>query len=354
MNPTTPQLIGQGAYGCIYYPSYNCKGKVSNKKNVSKITLDNDLSNSEYDIGKYIKKKIKNYDKFFIIQEHKCKINTNLFLSINNEKCELPIKKSYLMLHSKYLKSKDLSDYIQNYHLSNKQLLSWFIVICKRILILQKIKLIHMDMHFSNILVNENKKLYVIDFGLALNQKLFFKNNQLNLEYLHLKWFSSRLSWESWTLEYNLIGMIVKENITITQNIIKNSIEEYYDSNKKIKFLFPNKNSYIKTSYDFFKKYEKMKSGDIVVDLLRFWDTWDYYKHAIHYTSVMMKQNIKIISFTELLQIMTDPNPTKRFSGENVIKRMTDIFENEIISKKKKQKIQIPDISVSIKTLINT
>lgn len=349
-----PQLIGQGAYGCVYYPSYNCKGTVSKIKNVSKLVVDNETTRNEYVIGKYIKKNIKNYDNYFIIQESRCKINTNIFLSIKNEKCEMPLNKnkSYVLLHSKYLKSKELADYIQNYEITNKQLLKWFISIGKRIKLLQNINIIHMDMHFANILVGENMKLYVIDFGLALKQNLFFKNDELNLEYLKLNWFFPRLSWESWTLEYNLIGMMINENKIITKTLIKKSIEEYYNSNKKIKFLFPNKKIYIKSSYRFFKQYEKMDSVSIIKDLLKYWRTWDYYKLAIHYTSIIINHKIKIEPVLELLRIMIDPSPENRFTGKQIIKRMKNIIDNEYISKKKKISIQIPDISVSIKTLM--
>ena len=62
------EIIGSGTYGCVYFPGFNCKGKEQkkNKKFVSKITTDEIGVESEYEIGKIIKKKIKNYNDYFI------------------------------------------------------------------------------------------------------------------------------------------------------------------------------------------------------------------------------------------------------------------------------------------------
>lgn len=347
-----PQLIGQGVHGCVYYPGYNCKGRISDTKNVSKLVLDNEITRNEYKVCNSIKKKIKNYDKYFIIQEDMCKISPNIFLSIKTDNCEMPLNKSYIMFHSKYLNSKELADYIQNYEITNLQLLKWFISICKRIRLLQNVNMIHMDMHFSNILVGENMNLHIIDFGLVLNQDEFFKNEKLNLDYLKSKWYESSLSWNSWTLEYNLIGMIIKEKKTITKKLIKTSIEEYYNYNNNIKFLFPNKKKYINISYNFFKKYDTMSSNKIVIDLLKYWKTWDYYKLAIHYTSIVIKYKIKVEPLIDILKIMLDPSPDNRITGKEIKIRMKNIINNEYISKKKNVGVHIPEISMSIKTII--
>ena len=65
------KLIGQGVYGCVYYPNYTCKGKVKKDKYVSKLVRNGkNYVNYEYEIGKIIKK-INNYQDNFIIQEKK-------------------------------------------------------------------------------------------------------------------------------------------------------------------------------------------------------------------------------------------------------------------------------------------
>lgn len=330
----TSNLIGQGIYGCVYYPSYNCNGNISSVKKVSKIVLDNKSSRNEFKIGQYIKENIKHYEKHFIIQETMCKLNADVFSYIKGDKCKLPLNKSYLMFHSSYFNSKELSYYIKNEAIKPKQFIIWFLSICKKIVLLQKINIIHMDMHFANILVGDKMKLYIIDFGEALNQNLFFVNDTLNLQYLIDNWYYPNFTYKHLTLEYNIIGLIIKRKKEITQSVIQESIEEYYNTNTIIQFLFPEKNIYIKKAYHFFQKYETMKPKKIIKKLLKFWDTWDYYKLAIRYSAIIINYKIKLHSIIELLKIMVDPNPELRFNGKQIVTRIKNIMDNEVISKR--------------------
>ena len=51
------QLIGQGTYGCIYYPEITCSGdKSKSKKLISKLQIDGRVSNNEIEISNIIKK----------------------------------------------------------------------------------------------------------------------------------------------------------------------------------------------------------------------------------------------------------------------------------------------------------
>ena len=73
------QLLNQGAYGCIYYPGFTCKGNASkNKKYVTKLELKDKTSINEIEISNIIKK-IKNHTKYFSIIEKHCEIKLNTF-----------------------------------------------------------------------------------------------------------------------------------------------------------------------------------------------------------------------------------------------------------------------------------
>ena len=67
MRENTPnesnKFLGEGSYGCVYYPGIDCKGKKNKKKTITKIQEINFYSENEKNIGKYIKKilKITNY-----------------------------------------------------------------------------------------------------------------------------------------------------------------------------------------------------------------------------------------------------------------------------------------------------
>ena len=34
------EIIGSGTYGCVYYPGFNCNGKINKTKRVTKISND--------------------------------------------------------------------------------------------------------------------------------------------------------------------------------------------------------------------------------------------------------------------------------------------------------------------------
>ena len=59
------KLIGDGSYGCVYYPGITCSGNVNNKKYVTKIQVYNRASKNEIELGEYIIKNIKNYNEYF-------------------------------------------------------------------------------------------------------------------------------------------------------------------------------------------------------------------------------------------------------------------------------------------------
>ena len=54
-------FLGQGSYGCVYYPGIDCKGKKNTKKTVTKVQEINFYSKNEKIIGFFIKKNIKNF-----------------------------------------------------------------------------------------------------------------------------------------------------------------------------------------------------------------------------------------------------------------------------------------------------
>ena len=69
VKPTTtsnkvPELISQGAYGCVYIPEYTCKGEIGSKEYVTKIQKNDSNSIKETEIGKKIIE-IEHYDLYF-------------------------------------------------------------------------------------------------------------------------------------------------------------------------------------------------------------------------------------------------------------------------------------------------
>ena len=82
-------FLGEGSYGCVYYPGITCKGKKNKKNLVTKIQEINFYSDNEKNNGKYIKTNIKNYNKYFIPILKFCIVKFNILekSSLNMKKC---------------------------------------------------------------------------------------------------------------------------------------------------------------------------------------------------------------------------------------------------------------------------
>ena len=107
------ELIGQGTYGCVYYPGIKCPGKKgSYEKYATKLEVNDYSLRNELSISQLIRQ-IKNYKNFFIPIIKTCPIK---LASLDNgdipiEKCEL-IEKNYgadfVLIYMRYIKGKDL------------------------------------------------------------------------------------------------------------------------------------------------------------------------------------------------------------------------------------------------------
>lgn len=288
-----PKLIGQGVYGCVYNPGYNCKNKLLDGK-VTKLSVKNDAAINEINVGKHIKNKLENYDNFFIIQEEYClpkKI-------IKDEKCDLinkknKKKKEFIILMSKYVKSNELKTYLHLYD-EPKKLHKLMCDILTRIDMLYKLDIIHMDMHSSNMLIDENKNLYVIDFGLALFQNNIYNNDEeINMEYIIDNILHPNDKWIMWSVEYNLIGHILS-NKKFDNNLIRNCIINQYDNNIYLRYMFPNRNQYIKNTFMYFSSNLKGTTNDKLCFLFKHCKSWDYYSFAIRIMTIMIRNNVEM------------------------------------------------------------
>ena len=69
------RFLASGAYGCVYYPGYDCNGKEIDKKEyITKLVLNNFSTITEYTVSDMIKK-IPEYKRHFIIINKHCSIS---------------------------------------------------------------------------------------------------------------------------------------------------------------------------------------------------------------------------------------------------------------------------------------
>lgn len=149
-------LIGEGTYGKVYRPAFDCEGKRVKGKKVGKVFAN------KYDF----QDELKMVDK---VKE----INSNHVFSIPfYESCPTNLQIIYAD------GGMDLYDYMY----THKPKLFWPIMrkmkyICMGIKLLIESNYVHQDIKLENIVFND-KKLYLIDFGLMTHSKDIYKHRE--------------------------------------------------------------------------------------------------------------------------------------------------------------------------------
>jgi hypothetical protein len=307
------RFIASGSYGCIYHPSYDCKGNTLNDEvYVAKLVKNDYTSKTEFDVSNLLKNK----DGFLLIKK-KCSITSTNIKKEMAKDCELIEKKDpkienkYLLLYSKFIKGKELVKQMKDEFTVNK-LMKAFCFLCKQIEILIDCKLIHHDLHFGNIMYdNEKMQLIVIDFGLSIIAGKFYENGTLNIPYLKEAIFKYTPTWQYFAVEEHLLSYVL-HNGELTENIIHSTVNDYLNDHI-IQQISPEYwKNYKEESLRYFKKFANKPREFLIKYFLSFWNTWDYYKISLHLIKIYIKMKIDFPELLMLLLLMIHPNPKYR------------------------------------------
>lgn len=366
------KFIGEGSYGCAYYPGINCIAKKNKKKQITKLQEINFYSKNEIVIGKLVKK-ISNYKKFYAPIIKFCLISFDKLekSELNLNQCELLfdeyyyykdiddknyknlVDNKYFLTYITYIKNKSLKSFL--FDIDNIK--SFFVNsvnchyhILNGILLLNNNKIIHNDLHYKNVLYDLKKKNpIIIDFGLSyLTNKMYKINNNIDYRYLKKFYMDYRVDSYNHNIEKRFITFITynksdyinlnvesnfEKNI-LTTNIIKNFVEDCYNSianNDEILFFF-NKvelDNYKKSLYNFYNKFSNKNKylyfTDIVNELLPYVFAYnDLYSLTINYIYIFyMKKDFieqdnylnNICKFyIQILKKSLHPDPELRLS----------------------------------------
>jgi len=205
------KVLASGGYGCVFSPALKCHDNTNRKKNyISKLMTERHAI-TEYDEIVSIKKKlehIKDYKDYFLINDITlCKpyMLTNKDLTQYTRKCKaLPksnITKSNindnldkLMLLNMPNGGLSVDDYLYNngsFEKMYKVHLSLMKLLKKGIVPMNNKNVYHCDIKDSNVLVDENLKSRLIDWGLCV-------------EYMPFKDESFPRSWKNRPLQFNV------------------------------------------------------------------------------------------------------------------------------------------------------
>lgn len=324
-------LIAEGGYGCIYYPSLNEFGEEETNNNfVSKIQIINDNALNEIYIGNIIKN-INGYINHFAPVIDSNNLNQKKISYNNINKCSIIKSKKkqdkITILKMDYIDGTTFDQHIID-EKNNRELtfniINSFIHITKAIKILIENKIVHFDLKEDNIMFNKKRKLPIlIDFGLSRkfnNIENLSKNFDSLKKYFYI--FAPR--YYIWSIEIHFLCYLINVKQNVSNDDIINIVNQYIKKNPIFNYFSPDfvlkyKNLCIQQ----LKYYNLFDINNRIKKILSFWKTWDSYSLSIMFLRIICILNYTGFSknnfttfFSEILIKNIHPNPKKRYSIE--------------------------------------
>tara|TARA_Y100000389_G_C17461454_1_gene522049 strand:+ start:2109 stop:3260 length:1152 start_codon:yes stop_codon:yes gene_type:complete len=331
------KLLSQGGFGCIYYPGLSCKGKSSSKKTkaVTKLQAKGFNTDNEFKIGNLVKKIPLSKD-FFLPVIKTCPIDIRKIDKGLLSECKI-IKKStnkYILMDVAYVPNKPFTQIFREGDINKKHFLltltetySYLLLAIKNLV---NIYIVHFDLKAVNILYNSSTKdPQIIDFGISLPIKKINDNNIKDYIYIYAP------EYYVWPLEVHILSFILHEtNVELTSTDSKRIAEEYTASNSALSIYSHELRSLFQNACEReINKYVGKPRTNVIFDLMKFYKTWDNYSISIIFLKLFeyifpngYYNNALLINFSELLLLNINPNPDKRLTIDDTIKKFNDIF----------------------------
>ena len=373
-------FVGEGSYGCTYFPGIDCSGKKNKKQYLTKVEEINFFSNNEILISKMIKK-LPKYSKYFAPILKNCVITFDKLKTSNLEldKCQtlfdgFSIKKNndnglyypnifdkfinnkYYLFSIKYIHNISLMKFYQKSNQPIELFNNFFIVylyLLNSIYILNNNNIIHNDLHFGNILIKKADNVpIIIDFGLSYDKnKMHTQDDIINFNYMKNFYMDFREDQFNHILEKQFISFISDNktefhNIQLNSNFLENKlIQENIDyfihdtllsiTKNELADFFTNKEieyykETIKKSYYKYLDKEKYKYYSTIINELLpiVFEFEDIYKLSVNYLLIYyIKQREidddidlkKILNvFVQIIKKTLNPDPSMRFKANEI------------------------------------
>lgn len=313
---------------CVYFFPNNKKQE--EKKYISKLMKKNYYINNEI---KTINKLTK-YKKYFILPE---KINSIKQAEIDDETYSFQeivrIKDdNYFLFKYENRKLIYLKYYLKTLKNSKKYIYSvinFYKYLLFSLNLLVQNNIIHNNIDFDNIVINELEDPLLVDFSNSLNEledkknisekikKYVLINDEIKVP--ELKFVSYMLKNELNSLSFNNIEKIINDIID-NNNLIKNFGDTFINELKIEGTKYFTK--YINKSYEY-----------IIEDILKYSHTWDNYNLSMVYLKILIdihkhinNQNKFIIYFMKMLVMNISIAPLKRLSIEETTNKFEEIL----------------------------
>lgn len=231
-------FVASGSYGCVFYPHLKCKGKKHYGDGVGKIFYVNEDFESEKDIEKRIQK-IDAQNKFTLPLYDTCETDKNYRPSDQIKKCTNMdmAGKSYNQLIYKY-GGKSLIEVLTEKKGTSAMFKKVFVSLVNVLEGIQRVNemgYVHQDIKPDNIMMgtslkskSEDKKAYIIDFGILDVKESIYTNDNIAILKYDYPYFPP---------EYKIFAMV--------NNSTFNKFYDSYMSNFNFGFMFNDRRQFI-------------------------------------------------------------------------------------------------------------
>ena len=330
------KLINQGGFGCIFHPGFNCKGKTTKRTNdvVTKLQINDFNGHNEIYIGSLLKT-VYNHALYFLPVISSCSIGLAALNQKSVDKCKIVSKDNdnYLLLELSYIKNITFKQLFSDSFRTNKHLFVTFIetfsYITNSIEHLLEKNIVHFDIKEGNILYSiKYENPILIDFGISIPIDKLTNENLSDYFYVYGP------EYYIWPMEVHVINYLLHVNDVLTLDTIKSIVEKSVSNNIGLNIFSDEfKKQYKLLAINYFKKYIDTDKFVTIKELVAYYKTWDLYALSIMYLKffqILFKDGFFeskfVIAFAEILLTNISPDPNKRISIADTIKKYVNIF----------------------------
>lgn len=163
------EFLGDGTYGCVFYPTIPCASGRKSKKGVSKVFDDPDSFRKEYIETKQVKK-IDPEGAFTNPVVSKCAVKRADIEKSDREKCAwIDDAKENSQFHQLVYQDKgiDFDKYLRKKTYTLTEVIQHLANYAKAVALLGRNKYTHLDIKGPNMLITDSNKAILIDFGMS-------------------------------------------------------------------------------------------------------------------------------------------------------------------------------------------
>lgn len=328
------KLIGEGGFGCIFYPGIKCNGTTDKvMHNATKIQRQDFNSKNESVVGSILKQ-LPSYPLFFLPVLSSCSIDLRKVTTREIKKCKLikNYKDDYVAMNLPFLHETKFIDIIQNKPANEiiMVLIETFQYLLMGLEKLRQLNVIHYDLKIENVLFKyQTHEPIIIDFGISIPLDRVNEKTMPNYFYVFLP------EYYVWCLEINIICYLLHETDSVlTEDEALFIADLYVKHNKGLEGCTQSfKDTFLKQSIEQVKRYVKQPRTQVIQELLSHRHTWDNYSLSIMYLKLLQSffsqfniQHTFITHLNTLLLINIHPDPTKRLTIQETAERYSQIF----------------------------